>query len=174
HRGHRREWVVVNFAVTLARATREHPDVRMGSSVRGAIDMVLLLTGLATMRGEDGMARATARDAAHAALSGRIRIADGCDRSPGPVLAEPLAGVWPEDAPAPRPPGGRVPDAGDGVPDGRGEASGLPPRAAGTGQRRAAASAVRRDRAGNAARRTIGRAELAARHESFGAVSPEV
>jgi len=165
---------VVNFAVTLARATREHPDVRMGSSVRGAIDMVLLLTGLATMRGEDGMARATARDAAHAALSGRIRIADGCDRSPESVLDELLAGFWPDDAPAPRPPGGRVPDAGDGVPDGRGKASGLPPRAAGTGQRRAAASAVRRDRAGNAARRTIGRTELAARHESFGAVSPEV
>src|SRR5262249_31391364 len=61
----------------------------------------------------------------------------------------------------------------DAVPDGRGKASGLPPRAAGTGQRRAAASAVRRDRAGNAARRTIGRAELAARHESFRAVSPQ-
>src|SRR6266700_1814798 len=35
-------------------------------------------------------------------------------------------------------------------------------------------SAVRRDRSGNGARRTIGRAELAARHESFGALSPEV
>jgi magnesium chelatase subunit D len=164
---------VVNFAVTLARATREHRDVRMGSSVRGAIDMVLLLTGLARMRGEDGMARATARDAAHAALSGRIRIADGCDRSPESVLDELLGGFWPEDAPAP--PGGRVPGAApDGGPAGRGKASGLPPEAAGTGQRRASASAVRRDRAGNAARRTIGRAELAARHESFGALSPEV
>src|SRR6266516_3973120 len=60
---------VVNFAVTLARATREHRDVRMGSSVRGAIDLVLLLTGLARLRGENGMARASARDAAHAALS---------------------------------------------------------------------------------------------------------
>src|SRR5215831_3382648 len=166
---------VVNLAVTLARATREHPDVRMGSSVRGAIDMVLLLTGLATMRGEDGMARATARDAAHAALSGRIRIADGCDRSPESVLDELLAGFWPEDAPAPMPADGRVPGAAaDAVPDGRGKASGLPSGAAGTSQRRAPASAVRRDRAGNAARRTLGRAELAARHESFGALSPEV
>src|SRR5215469_6471668 len=164
----------VNFAVTLARATREHRDVRMGSSVRGAIDMVLLLTGLARMRGEDGMARATARDAAHAALSGRIRIADGCDRSPESVLDELLGGFWPEDAPAPRPPDDRVPDAGDGLPDGRGKASGLPSRAAGTGQRSASASAVRRDRAGNTAQRTIGRAELAARHESFGPLSPEV
>ena len=61
---------VVNFAVTLARATREHRDIRMGSSVRGAIDMVALLTGLVRMRGEQSMARATARDAALAALSG--------------------------------------------------------------------------------------------------------
>jgi uncharacterized protein with von Willebrand factor type A (vWA) domain len=128
------------------------------------------------MRGEHGMARATARDAAHAALSGRIRIADGCDRSPESVLDELLAGFWPEGAPAPLAAEGRVPGAGDGegVPDGRGKASGLPPVAAGTGQRRGSASAVRRDRARNTARRTVGRAELAARHESFGAVSPEV
>jgi gas vesicle protein GvpN len=160
----------VNFAVTLARATREHRDVRMGSSVRGAIDMVLLQTGLARMRGESGMARATARDAA---LSGRIRIADGCDRTPESVLDEILGGFWPEDAPMPLPPDGRAP--GDGtVPDGRGKASGLPPRTAGTSHRSTSASAVRRDRAGNSARRTIGRAELAARHESFGALSPSV
>jgi len=165
---------VVNFAVTLARATREHRDVRMGASVRGAIDMVLLLTGLARMRGEHGMTRATARDAAHAALSGRIRIADGCDRSPESVLDELLGGFWPEDAPAQLPPNGRVPGAGGGVPDGRGKASGVPPEAAGTSRSRGSASAVRRDRAGNTARRTIGRAELAARHESFGAISPEV
>src|SRR5262249_39784277 len=148
---------VVTFAVTLARATREHRDVRMGSSVRGAIDMVLLLTGLARMRGEDGMARATARDAAHAALSGRIRIADGCDRSPESVLDELLAGFWPEDAPAPMPADGRVPGAAaNAVPDGRGKASGLPPGAAGTGQRRAPASAVRRDRARHTARPALG------------------
>jgi gas vesicle protein GvpN len=163
---------VVNFAVTLARATREHRDVRMGSSVRGAIDMVLLLTGLARRRGEDGMARATARDAAHAALSGRIRIADGCDRSPESVLDELLGLVWPEDAPTPLPSDGRTP-RDSGAPDGRGKANGLPPQA-GTGQRRASASAVRRDRGGNHARRTLGRAELAVRHASFCALSPKV
>ena len=37
----------VDLAVTITRATREHRDVRMGSSVRGSIDLVLLLTGLA-------------------------------------------------------------------------------------------------------------------------------
>ena len=85
---------VVDFAVTLTRATREHRDVRMGSSVRGAIDLVLLLTGLARLRGEDALARDTARDAAHAALSGRIRLADGCDRTPEAVLDELLDALW--------------------------------------------------------------------------------
>ncbi len=64
---------VVEIAVALTRATREHRDVRMGSSVRGAIDLVLLLTGLLRLRGESGLVRATARDAAQAALSGRRR-----------------------------------------------------------------------------------------------------
>jgi magnesium chelatase subunit D len=165
--------VAVNFAVTLARATREHRDVRMGSSVRGAIDMVALLTGLARLRGEQSMARATARDAAYAALSGRIRIADGCDRTPESVLDELLGDFWPEDAPMPLPPADGVP-RDSAVPDGRGKADGLPPQAAGTGQRLVSASAVRRDRAGDGARRTLGRAELAAKHDAFGALSPAV
>ena len=167
---------VVDFAVTLTRATREHHDVRMGASVRGAIDLVLLLTGLARLRGENGMARASARDAAHAALSGRIRIADGCDRTPESVLDELLGLLWPPDSPLPLPAGDGSPGAArDGdAPDGRGKADGLPPAAAGTGRRRVSASAVRRDRSRGAARRTIGRTELAARHPSFDAVSHEV
>ena len=167
---------VVDFAVTLTRATREHHDVRMGASVRGAIDLVLLLTGLARLRGENGMARASARDAAHAALSGRIRIADGCDRTPESVLDELLGLLWPPDSPLPLPAGDGSPGAArDGdAPDGRGKADGLPPAAAGTGRRRVSASAMRRDRSQGAARRTISRAELAARHPSFDAVSHEV
>jgi MoxR-like ATPase len=167
---------VVDFAVTLTRATREHHDVRMGASVRGAIDLVLLLTGLARLRGENGMARASARDAAHAALSGRIRIADGCDRTPESVLDELLGLFWPPDSPLPLPAGDGSPGAARGgdAPDGRGKADGLPPAAAGTGRRRVSASATRRDRSQGAARRTISRAELAARHPSFDAVSHEV
>src|SRR6266566_1883883 len=138
---------VATFAVTLARATREHRDVRMGSSVRGAIDMVLLLTGLARMRGEHGLARATARDAAHAALSGRIRIADGCDRSPESVLDELLGLLWPPDSPVPLPAGDGSPGAArDGdAPDGRGKAEGRR-RAPAPAPLRESASAMRRDR----------------------------
>src|SRR5215471_11227410 len=165
---------VVDFAVTLTRTTREHHDVRMGASVRGAIDLVLLLTGLARLRGETGMARATARDAAHAALSGRIRIADGCDRTPESVLDELLGVLWPANSPRPLPPDDGPPGApGGGALDGRGKADGLP-TAAGTGRRSASASAARRDRSRGAARRTVGRTELATRYPSFSDVSPEV
>jgi magnesium chelatase subunit D len=179
---------VVGFAVTLTRATRDHPDVRMGASVRGAIDLVLLLTGLARLRGESGMVRCTARDAANAALSGRIRIADGCDRTPESVLDELLGRLWPPgtqlDGPAggiPGRPSGAEGTGHDGIihggtADGQGKAEGLP-QAAGHGrgdERRTSRSSLRRDRGRGTARRTIGRAELAARHTSFTDLSPEV
>ncbi|MDN5858404.1 MAG: MoxR family ATPase [Pseudonocardia sp.] len=79
---------VAQLAVTLTRATRDHRDVRMGSSVRGAIDLALVLTGLGKLRGEDELVRETGRDAAYAALSGRIRVADGVDRTPESVGPE--------------------------------------------------------------------------------------
>jgi magnesium chelatase subunit D len=106
---------VAAFAVALTRTTREHPDVRMGASVRGAIDLVLLVAGLGRLRGERGLTLDTARDAAYAALSGRIRIADGCDRSPESVIDELLARVW-ADWPGLSVPGGER--DGTGEPDG--------------------------------------------------------
>ena len=161
-----REGAEVRFAVALTRSTREHRDVRMGSSVRGAIDLVLLLTGLARLRGESGLVRETARDAVHAALSGRIRIADGCDRSPESVLDELLAALWPDDAAGPQPdPAGDDPAAGDG----QGKADGPPP---GAGQPQSRSS-LRRDRQAGSTRRTMSRAEYASQHSSFPQVSPE-
>ena len=165
---------VVDFAVTLTRATRQHRDVHMGSSVRGSIDLVLLLTGLARLRGETSLARPTARDAAYAALSGRIRIADGCDRTPESVLDELLAELWPADTPQPQPTDGRNGAGDDGAPSGgQGKADRLPPTAAGDSfQRPQSAPARRRDRARSSAVRTVSRAELAAMYPSFTAVSP--
>jgi magnesium chelatase subunit D len=161
---------VVEFAVSFARATRTHPDVRMGSSVRGAIDLVLLLDGLTRLRGESAMTRETARDAAHAALSGRIRIADGCDRSPESVLDELLADLWPADAPAPPAPDADSPDSA--ARDGQGKADGPPAQGglADGGSR----SSLRRERHQGPARRTVSRAELASRHAGFADVSPDV
>jgi len=169
---------VVDLAVTLTRATREHPDLRMGSSVRGAIDLVLLVTGLQRLRGEDGTfvthrtgagpARETVRDAAYAALSGRIRIADGCHRTPESVLDEILDELLPA-AEAPDPP-----------PDGAGKAGpGKAPGQPGPGPDRLAIpdqsrSALRRDRGSDEPRRSMGRAELTLRHPNFSQVSPQV
>ena len=114
----------MSAAVAFTRATRAHADVRMGASVRGAIDLVLLIDGLTRLRGEPVMTRLTALDAAYAALSGRIRIADGCVRSPESVLDEILGQLWPEDAPEPAPLDESA-DAPDGSPGGQGKAAGL-------------------------------------------------
>ncbi len=156
----------VDFAVALTRSTRAHPDVRMGSSVRGAIDLVLLLAGLARLRAEAGLVRETARDAVHAALSGRIRIADGCDRPPESVLDELLAAFWPEEAAEPEL---DVPGDDGAAGDGQGKADGPPP---GAGQNQSRSS-LRRDRQAGSTRRTMSRAEYASQHASFQQVSPE-
>jgi len=171
---------VTTFAVALTRATRDHPDVRMGASVRGSIDLVLLLTGLARLRGENGLTADTARDAAYAALSGRIAIADGCDRTPESVLDELLAALGPDSD---SPDGGPGDDEPPGAPpggdaDGPGKADGPPPPpAAGPPVRGSSRSSLRRDRregrAAGGSRRTVSRAELATRHTAFGEVSPQ-
>jgi magnesium chelatase subunit D len=169
-----RDGAVVPFAVAFARATRAHRDVRMGASVRGAIDLVLLIDGLIRLRGEAVMTRQTARDAAYAALSGRIRIADGCDRSPESVLDEILGQLWPEDAAEPAPlddsPDGS--DEPDGSPGGQGKADG-PLGEAGLTQPGGSRSSLRRERRQGPARRTVSRAELATRHQDFARISPE-
>jgi magnesium chelatase subunit D len=169
-----RDGTVVPFAVAFARATRAHRDVRMGASVRGAIDLVLLIDGLTRLRGERFMARLTARDAAYAALSGRIRIADGCVRSPESVLDEILGQLWPEDAlePGPLDDSADAPDLPDGSPGGQGKADG-PLLDAGLTQPGRSRSSLRRERRQGPARRTVSRAELADRHQGFADVSPE-
>lgn len=176
---------LVDLAVRLARATREHPDLRTGSSVRGSIDLVLLLDGLLRLRANGaaagggarsgaaagGLPRQTVRDAAHAALSGRVRVADGCDRTPESVIDDLVDRVLAEPAEGPdRPdqdggdPGGPPPGDGPPPPAGRGKAEA-------PGESR---SALRRHRRSGPARRQASRAELAVRHPGFEQVSPQV
>jgi MoxR-like ATPase/Mg-chelatase subunit ChlD len=156
----------VALAVRLVRDTRVHRDLRTGSSVRGAIDLVLLLGGLLRLRGgglDDDGARETARDALHAALSGRIRVTEGVERTPEAVLDEILDRVWPPDA--------GPPDGAPATPpgDGSGKAGGLPPEVAGHDP-----GTGRRDRASRRGPRQTGRRELQQRHAAFDEVSPEV
>jgi MoxR-like ATPase len=75
-------------AVAMVRATRDHADIRTGSSVRGAIDFTLLATRLAALRELPVTEPSVTLDAAQLALSGRIRVRDGCGRSAEDLVAE--------------------------------------------------------------------------------------
>lgn len=73
-------------AVALTRATRHHPDLRRGSSVRGAIDLVSVAEALAAMNGEGYEHRML--DAAHLALSARVAVDETTDTTPEHVITE--------------------------------------------------------------------------------------
>jgi MoxR-like ATPase len=134
---------LADFAVELTRATREHADVRMGASVRGSIDLVLLLTGLArlpppgtppTPRSPGGSGSPTAATAlpsrcstsCSAGCGRRTRQRPGCrtTMSPAPVAqrtaGEKLTACRPRQAPPaggpPRRRAAAVPPAAPGGP----------------------------------------------------------
>ncbi len=91
-------------AVALTRATRHHPDLRQGSSVRGAIDLTLVAAQLLALRavdeagkgriGTDDTARRryadTIYDAMVVALSGRIHLDETAETTPEAVLRQ----IW--------------------------------------------------------------------------------
>jgi MoxR-like ATPase len=74
--------------VDLVRRTRSHPDLRIGSSVRGAIDTVVVAARLAALRGGSPSDRRVGLDAALVALSGRVRVREGAGRSAEDVITE--------------------------------------------------------------------------------------
>lgn len=75
-------------AVELVRRTRAHPDVRVGSSVRGAIDLALVAATLAGLRGGSPTDPEVCLDAALTALSGRLRMQEGSARASEDVVRE--------------------------------------------------------------------------------------
>ena len=92
---------LVSDAVALVRATRDHPDVRHGSSVRGAIDTVLVALELGRSRQvivdlpgtvrRPGLAyRELVLDAITVALSGRIQLDPTAVMTPEQVLHD----IW--------------------------------------------------------------------------------
>jgi MoxR-like ATPase len=80
------EWA--RRTVELVRLTRAHPDVRVGSSVRGAIDMCAVATSLGKVRRRRTSDPEVSLDAALVALSGRIRVREGCHRAPEEIVTE--------------------------------------------------------------------------------------
>ncbi len=81
---------LVSDAVALTRATRHHPDVRQGSSVRGAIDLVAVARSLGAIRAGANGAEHTALvlDAALVALSARITLDETSELSPEQVIRQ--------------------------------------------------------------------------------------
>ena len=91
--------------VDLVRRTRSHPDLRVGSSVRGAIDMAAVARSLASVRGATVVEPGVSLDAALVALSGRVRMREGSTRTSEDVVTE----LWNEVfAPASEAGGGKV------------------------------------------------------------------
>ena len=89
--------------VAVTRATRAHADLRQGSSVRGAIDVLFVLDKLLAMRrhgpasagsSPDSRTEATYRaaflDAMEVGLSGRIHVDEAAETTPEQVLRQ----IW--------------------------------------------------------------------------------
>jgi MoxR-like ATPase len=85
---------LVADAVAVTRATRVHPDVRQGSSVRGAIDTALVTTEVSELRGvsgrDDERYPQVVSDAMTVALSGRIQLDEAAETTPELVLRQ----IW--------------------------------------------------------------------------------
>ena len=98
---------LVAAAVRAVRMTRTHPDLRIGSSVRGAIDVVAVAGELSALRpsAEGGTAGRTGLDAAVTALSGRITVREGVARTAEEVIAEIWAAATAAPADPAEPPG---------------------------------------------------------------------
>jgi MoxR-like ATPase len=80
--------VLAARAVRAVRASRHHPDVRIGASIRGAIDLVLIGGRLAELRGVPPTDPDVGIDAALTALAGRIRLHEGTDADPEDVVRQ--------------------------------------------------------------------------------------
>jgi MoxR-like ATPase len=76
--------------VEVVRRTRSHPDLRVGSSVRGAVDFAKVAVSLASLRSSTTDDAAVSLDAALVALTGRIRIREGNSRTAEDIVTE----IW--------------------------------------------------------------------------------
>ena len=80
---------LVADAVAITRATRTHPELRRGSSVRGAIDLTAIALELVKLGSYPDHERVVL-DAALLALSGRIGVDEASEATPEAVITE----IW--------------------------------------------------------------------------------
>ncbi len=76
---------ITGLAVDMVRRTREHSDLKVGASVRGAIDMVDLLTGLLQM---DNRIEHNLLLAARMALSNKIWLSEMTEKNTDEIVEE--------------------------------------------------------------------------------------
>ncbi|MGH9272469.1 MAG: AAA family ATPase, partial [Ilumatobacteraceae bacterium] len=103
----------IERVVELVRRTRQHPDLRVGSSVRGALDATAVVSTLAELRGRPPDSDAVGLDAVLVALSGRVRLREGSLRTAEEIVTE----LWHEVFGP-----GRVSPNGDGAATGKASA----------------------------------------------------
>ena len=82
------EWMTK--AVEVVRRTRSHSDLRVGSSVRGAVDFAKVAVSLAELREVTIANPSVGLDAALVALSGRVRVREGNTRTAEDIVTE----IW--------------------------------------------------------------------------------
>ena len=80
--------------VTVVRRTRVHGDLRVGSSVRGAIDTALVAKTLSDLRGLPISHTMVGLDAALVSLSGRVRLREGSTRTTEEIIREIWADIF--------------------------------------------------------------------------------
>lgn len=82
------------ISVEVVRGLRDHPEVRIGPSVRGAIDLVVLADSLATLRSVPVERYDLGLDAALVALSGRLQLHDSTAIAPEVIVTEVWNEIW--------------------------------------------------------------------------------
>lgn len=94
------EWI--GKVVTVVRRSREHQDLRVGSSVRGAIDAARVVASLSQIRGVSCDDETTCLEATLVALSGRVRLREGVTRTADEIVEEMWRAVFsvPGESPA--------------------------------------------------------------------------
>ncbi len=76
----------VERVVELVRRTRDHPELRVGSSVRGALDATAVVATLTELRGQPASSTAVGLDAVLVALSGRVRLREGAQHTAEEII----------------------------------------------------------------------------------------
>ncbi len=80
---------IISKAVDIAQRTREHPDIRRGASVRGAIDIASLILS------QNDLTQNLWQDISIMALNTKIELHDGVDRSKEQVISEIVQQLFP-------------------------------------------------------------------------------